>query len=204
MKLDMIEIPVEEAKARLDEYTARAYEERTVEDDAIAAGYRAAARGLPVIMLSEVISAGGWFGDGLPRLAVARADTERVTVEVNPWWSNYSNSRWVLQFLDDAGSTLRAAHVGRHGVQVQVAAPVEQVARRRSRGSTVVPIIPPRFRPRRQARLKGLHVLWEVERWDPTPPVDPALLRHIRGDLWAVLAVWDLTPLERAVLAQRA
>jgi len=34
-----------------------------------------------------------------------------------------------------------------------------------------------------------------------TPPRDPALIRHIRGDLWAVLAVWDLTELERAVLA---
>jgi hypothetical protein len=34
-------------------------------------------------------------------------------------------------------------------------------------------------------------------------PVDPALLRHIRGDLWAVLAVWNLTDLERYVLSQR-
>ena len=47
------------------------------------------------------------------------------------------------------------------------------------------------------------HILWEVEQWDPTPPVDPALVRHIRGDLWAVIAMWDLTELERAVLAAR-
>ena len=34
-------------------------------------------------------------------------------------------------------------------------------------------------------------------------PRDPALLRHVRGDLWAVLSVWDLTDLERMVLSQR-
>ncbi|MGH3300400.1 MAG: hypothetical protein ACRDOK_01755 [Streptosporangiaceae bacterium] len=35
------------------------------------------------------------------------------------------------------------------------------------------------------------------------PPRDPALLRWIRGDLWAVVAQWDLTELERAVLSSR-
>jgi hypothetical protein len=43
-----------------------------------------------------------------------------------------------------------------------------------------------------------------VEAWNEIPARDPALLRHIRGDLWAVLAVWDLTELERAVLGQRS
>jgi hypothetical protein len=46
-------------------------------------------------------------------------------------------------------------------------------------------------------------VLWEVEEWKRIPPVDPALIRHVRGDLWAVLATWDLTDLERYVLSQR-
>ena len=32
------------------------------------------------------------------------------------------------------------------------------------------------------------------------PPRDPALLRNITGTLYAVLAVWDLTEVERAVL----
>ena len=43
--------------------------------------------------------------------------------------------------------------------------------------------------------MRGFHVLWEVESWTPEPPRDPALLRHLRGDLWSVLAVWDLTEL---------
>lgn len=42
-----------------------------------------------------------------------------------------------------------------------------------------------------------------VPGWQPVPPTDPLLLRHLHGDLYAVLAAWDLTPLERAVLAGR-
>jgi hypothetical protein len=68
---------------------------------------------------------------------------------------------------------------------------------------TVVPLIPPKLRPKPR-RLRHCHILWEVEAWAPVAPRDPALLRHIRGDLWAVLAVWDLTELERMVLSQRA
>lgn len=45
-------------------------------------------------------------------------------------------------------------------------------------------------------------ILWEAE-WQAVPPKDPALLRHLGGDLYAVVAVWDLTELERAVLGGR-
>lgn len=199
MHLDTIEIAPDEAKARLDEYAGMVADERTAEDEAIVAGYRAAARGLPVVMLSQVMAAGGWFPDGLPRLAIARADTAQCVVQVSIFGSN--SPHWDVSFRDERWAPLRARHVGRHGVTVPMPRP-ESVERHRWSGTTVVPVIPPRHRPKAR-HLHRYHVLWEVERWDPTPPVDPALLRHIRGDLWAVLATWDLTPLERAVLAQR-
>ena len=44
-------------------------------------------------------------------------------------------------------------------------------------------------------------ILWEAE-WE-TVPRDPLLLRHLAGGLYAVMASWDLTPLERAVLKGR-
>ena len=64
----------------------------------------------------------------------------------------------------------------------------------------IVPTVPPRFRP--SASLSNYHILFEAE-WDMIAPRDPALLKHIGGDLYAVLAVWDLTEVERAVLQQR-
>ena len=197
MNLTTIEIPVDEAKARLAEYEAALRTERTVEDEAIAMGYRAAARGLAVIMLPDVMAAGGWFDDGLPRLALARADATECWVEVldrgaRPWRITFADGEWART----------RAMVGAHAVTVDVTRPTS-VLNRRWRGRCIVPLVPPKCRPRRP-KLARFHVLWEVERWDDTPPRDPALLRHIRGDLWAVVATWDLTDLERAVLAQRA
>jgi hypothetical protein len=197
VNLTTIDIPAEEATTRLAEYEGVLRTERSAEDEAIAAGYRAAARGLPVVVLPDVFAAGGWFPNGLPRLAITRADATVCRVEVNGW----RDDRRTLVFADDDRSSNRGALVGSHTVRVSMPAP-ERVARQRWRGRTTVPLIPPRHRPRRP-RLRAFHVLWEVEAWDPTPPRDPALLRHIRGDLWSVMATWDLTDLERAVLSQR-
>ena len=64
----------------------------------------------------------------------------------------------------------------------------------------MVPLIPPRFRPSNND-LHRYHILWDVQgAWEAEPPKDPFLLSRIHGDLFAVLAVWDLTELERAVL----
>ena len=38
----------------------------------------------------------------------------------------------------------------------------------------------------------------------PRPPGDPALLRHVGGDVYAVEAVWELTELEKLVLSGRS
>lgn len=199
MNLATIEVPVEEAKARVAEYEAAVRQERNAEDEALAAGYRAAARGLPIIRLSEAVAAGGWFDTGLPRIAVVRADAMQCWVTVSGWTGHTSSTGEVV-FASEDNADNRGALVGR--TTVRVPAPVPN-GRTRHRGRTVVPSIPPRFRPR-PARLRRCHLLWEVESWTPEPPIDPALIRHLRGDLWSVLAVWDLTDLERAVLAQRS
>jgi len=197
MELDSLVMDREEASERLAEYEKALRHERNAEDEAIAAGYRAAARGLPVISLSAAMTAGGWHDDGLPRLAICRADAEQCWVRVRTWQdgkTEFSSSEWNRD---------RGALVGTKTVRVAIDdRPLFPSGHGRMGGSTVVPSVPPRHRPKR-GRLGLFHVLWEVEDWTPAPPHDPALLRHIRGDLWAVLAVWDLTDLERAVLAQR-
>jgi hypothetical protein len=198
MDLATLDIDVEQAKAGLKEYTTLIEAERTAEDNAIVSAYRAAARGLSVISLSAAITAGGFFENGLPRIAVCRADARTCLVQ-RSWYGNE------LTFYDQDADTWRryTALVGGHTVKVRVSLPEPVNQKTRTNATTVVPPIPPRFRPKR-ARLASHHILWEVEKWDLTPPHDPALLRHIRGDLWAVLATWDLTDIERHVLAQRS
>ena len=63
-----------------------------------------------------------------------------------------------------------------------------------------MPLIPVHLRPKRG--LANYHILWEAE-WTRTYPADPYLLRRFSGDAWLVVAAWDLTDVERAVMSQR-
>jgi hypothetical protein len=60
--------------------------------------------------------------------------------------------------------------------------------------------VPPRLHPR--GKLANYHILWDAV-WTPAPPKDPLLLRHLAGQLYAIVGQWDLTPLEQAVLRGR-
>ena len=64
-----------------------------------------------------------------------------------------------------------------------------------------VPAIPSRLRP--AGDLSDYHILWEPVWAKPEAPADPILLRHVHGYIYTVLAQWDLTDIERAVLEGR-
>jgi hypothetical protein len=196
MDLGVIEITEEEAERRVAEYESVLAAERSAEDEALLSAYRAAKRGLPVISLIKAFQIGGFHPNGLPKLAIVRADAKQCWVSVN---SNGS-----LEFRSREWSRSRGALVGANEVRVDtgVSQSGSLASGRRWRGQTIVPLVPPRHRPKK-GRLHNFHILWEVDEWTPAPPKDPALLRHIRGDLWSVQAVWDLTELERLVLSQR-
>jgi hypothetical protein len=196
MDLDTIGIGPAEARAKLAEYQAALDAGgATAEDQAIAAGYRAVARGRPLISLARTVARGGWHPNGLPRIGVCQAEATQCRVQ----WSGGD-----LVFTDEWSHGNRGALVGHHSVRVPVAGDDRPGGGNRWwAGSAPVPLVPPGSRPRRPAKLSRCHVLWEVEEWKQVAPVDPALIRHVRGDLWEVLATWDLTQLERLVLMQR-
>jgi hypothetical protein len=196
VNLNTIEVTEEEATAKLAEYEEALKHERSAEDEAIAQAYRAAKRGLPVVRLTAAVAGGGFFdGTGLPRIAIARADVEQCFVH----WSGDD----LIYAVDNRWSTNQGALVGAHSIRVPMRDVAVPTLRNWRYGQAPVPLVPPRHRPKRY-RLHRCHVLWEVDAWNQIPARDPALMRHIRGDLWAVLAVWDLTELERAVLGQRS
>jgi hypothetical protein len=71
----------------------------------------------------------------------------------------------------------------------------------RSEHSAQVPSVPLTLKPKRG--LASYFILWEAN-WEPEPARDPYLLRRLgRGDLWLVLAHWELTEVERAALSTR-
>ena len=63
----------------------------------------------------------------------------------------------------------------------------------------MIPHIPPDIRPKRG--LANYHVLYEAV-WRDEPPIDPYLVRRLgRTDFYIILGAWDLTDVERAVMA---
>lgn len=169
-------------------------------DVAALRGYRQLARGRRLMVLGDVFRAAGlaefvwtpWNGaqsraGDVPRLAVCDA-TAHVC---------FYDGR---HFTAERDMAIRSGgQVGRDWVRCPIDAP-----RYRPTVRAVVPTVPPALRP--PGGLGGFHILWEAE-WSlarPIPPRDPALVKWLGGELWAVLAVWDLTDLERAILAGAA
>jgi hypothetical protein len=66
-----------------------------------------------------------------------------------------------------------------------------------SRHEARVPLIPTCLRPRKA--IDSYFILFEAE-WKPIPPKDPLLLRQLHEDIYVIVAEWNLTELERAVL----
>lgn len=74
----------------------------------------------------------------------------------------------------------------------------------------VAPTLPPELAAKYNPKDSNLLVLWEAtwtreteHKWTPPPVRDPALIEHVAGSLYAVLAVWDLSPVEAAALGQK-
>lgn len=226
MNLSTVEIPRTGARERAAQYrriarSLPAGSEQAEEMAQIALAYeRAARQDVALISLSKTIAAGGtvqrtlvWHKNTdserrerflLPRLAVCNADARFAytlgvrnngQVEFSPRAhpGDHASARIVVE----SGFGLAA------GIR-----PAGRLSRWSSGAwSAMVPICPPEHRPARATTLASFFVLWEAL-WEwtvvPPPPGDPALLKHVGGDLYAVLAVWDLTELEQLVLAGRS
>jgi len=214
MDLSTIELDREAAAERFAAYERAAKARHNDEDEAIAAGYKALSEGKRLISLRETVKAGGVDELARPRLAVAASTAQWV------WLSVGTRMSWVQaenKYRSFANGTVRYSVIpnprlsrGRVGLRrrIELSDVIPKSARVTDdrvaswRYRAMVPIVPPDLRPTRA--LTTYHTLFEAE-WglDPSPPVDPALIQHLFGDLWVVVAEWDLTPLERAVLADR-
>jgi hypothetical protein len=198
MNLETITMNQTEAKRAFIEYRNAVRAKHSDEDAEIMRGYKALAKGQQLISLQAAIRAGGCVETrrgthtlSAPRIAIARASAQWVWVDrsesgaVTFHEPRYFNSRQRVGIVRLEQGTLPQINWN-------------QCPRGNMRA--IVPVTPPRFRPAHA--LKNYHVLFEAE-WEAVAPRDPALLKHIGGDLYAVLAVWDLTELERAVLMRR-
>lgn len=139
--------------------------------------YRQIARGKKVIQAIASITRAGMNAKGQPVLAICRADAKLCLAHTN---------RDVVAFVDEDKWGYSK------GIEVRLPGMTYMTPNCRAR----LPLIPVHLRPK--AALSNYHILWEAD-WEDVPR-DPMLLRRMGGDLWLVLAAWDLTEIERAVL----
>ena len=214
MNVTTITMDPEEAQRKLEAYKA-ALDRRHgagVEEEWEAAmnAYRELAKGTPLIDPIAAIRECGWRADSRPVLAIARADL------IHCRWEMGRHSRWfdsdTRQYkgpwapMEWRFTGLKAKEPSRtpregHGKRFTVPDVATQPPGEPKAGRTMVPMVPPDVLPPRGCDLSKHFILWEVESWDVSPPTDPILLRPIGGDLYAVIAQWDLTEIERAIIA---
>lgn len=211
MELATIQMPKAEAEAALKEYRAAVreagereasdYETRASKrraeleeaDKQIVVGYQALAKGKQVISLRATMLAGGEDELHRPRLAIGRADETAMRL------TRYTNGRVDLDPVTswqrgDNEPPWSVSQTNRRFAFLGLLPEID--ARNHVTAEAIMPHIPPAIRP---MTLDRYFILWEAD-WQRKQPVDPALLRPVGGDLYVVVATWDLTELERAVL----
>jgi hypothetical protein len=222
MELPTVEMDREQATKRFQAYRRALRDRHSAEDEAMARAYKALAAGETVVNLTEAIRGGGTVAlEVTSREYVARVGRyvdETYEVEAPRISLARADTRWCWTFgiRSDGSVHLRTQHrPHQRNKRDLIDLPkgtFPSGERRICRNEwnvpglrAMVPSIPPELRP--DGKLDRFHILWEAE-WErdtavPPPPVDPALLRHLGGDLYSVIAVWDLTEVEQLVLAGR-
>lgn len=198
MDLATIEVDRTEARRRFLEYRKSVRARHNAEDEQIMRGYRALSQGKQIIDIVATMRNGGVMEVNeqtrtssqvvrLPKLAVMRAD--------QPWcWLETWNSGSFAFVYDQFYPSNARRNIVRFPINTLPVTRTWQSYR------AMVPPVPPGLRP--ADNIGNYHILFEAE-WKAEPPGDPALLKHIGGDLYAVLAVWNLTELECSVLGGR-
>lgn len=186
MTLTELAMPPFEARAAFQEYRWALKQRANAEDRALMNAYRALARRRRVIDLIGSMQAAGVDEHDRPRLAIVRADAAWVECRTQ----RDGGAEFAIPGsyrVNARPDTRRRLPPGTFPVGVGIW------------GRARVPLIPPRYRPAHA--LRNYFLLWEAE-WVSVPK-DPILLRDLGKNLYAVLAQWDLTPLEQAVLRTR-
>jgi hypothetical protein len=195
MEKEMHHVPVTiSADTARDLY--RAYQKHkhwsTPIDREVMAAYQKLAQGKLVIKALESITTAGLDEHGLPKLAIARADAKVCHLSMR------GNGGAVMSTGQRVPSPRRNVTLT---TRFDWPSGTFSPSTSWRDAEAIVPQPPLHLRPKRA--LQNYHVLFEAD-WTKAPPVDPFLIRRLgKGDLWLVLAMWDLTEVERAALSAR-
>jgi hypothetical protein len=193
----------EAAKAARDAYMRAAQRSRSALDRALAASYKAIAEGSSLIDIEATMRETPLHENGLPKLAIVRADFKEVFLKM--WSYDYSGVMAGTQLFAEGRRVKTRAGTAR------IEFPPDTFPRKNPATGqdwpyhtyfdvhrAPVPLIPPQFRP--ADAYANYHILWEVDTWSRVAPKDPLLLRRVTGQIYAIVAQWNLTDLERLIM----
>jgi hypothetical protein len=156
-------------------------------DREVMSAYQKLAQGRLVIKALESITTGGVDEHGLPKLAIARADAKICHLSMH----------------GNGAATMAMSRRTSRGLTTTFTFPAKSFGGDAGwrNAEAIVPQAPLHLRPKRA--MQNYHCMFEAD-WTKAPPSDPFLLRRLgKGDLWVVLAMWDLTEVEKAALKAR-
>jgi len=197
-------IVIDRGKARelYRAYKAHLHYSKPIDREVMRA-YQLLAQGRLVIKALESVATAGQKEDGTPKLAIARADADVCRLHMANKGAAIMTTLPNRFRRSNRGISTQRFEWPEGTFPKRVTQEGESFGGRYPRRDyeAKLPLIPINLRPKRG--LQNYHVLWEAE-WSAVPPVDPMLLRRIgKADLWTVVAMWDLTEIERAALATR-
>jgi len=134
--------------------------------------------------------------EGLPRIAISRADIPRVYFEKRDTGTGrfnmetgWNRSGWNTDI--ELPQKTYDIHWERKGES--------EWDIKNKEVKTNVPRVPVELMP--DGDLKNYYILWEVKEWEEIPPAkDPLLLKRISENLFVILGAWDVTPLEQSIM----
>lgn len=188
MLVPTIEMPTEIAQRKYDEYRGFTLAELDETEQILKRSYRYLADGKKMFNLYEVMRHAGIDHEFKPRLAIARADWRRVFFR---GWESGSGT-----FTPDGQAWRKVLNQDLPCIKGTFPSEVKAWDQWK-RLASVVPEIPLVLRPPKA--LSNYHILFEPQ-WESLPKTDPILCKRLSPNMFVILAAWDLTDLELAVM----
>lgn len=151
--------------------------------------------GRELLDVYKVMKMAGLNENNEPRLAIARADLNKVTFEKrDEGTGNFNMDGW-KDSVSLPQKTFNIHWNREEGVEDNNSWRIDKKQIR-----TKVPVIPVEILP--DGNLKNYYILWEVNEWEELPETkDPLLLKRISENLFVILGAWDLTELEQSIIS---
>ncbi len=197
MDKTVITMDKEEAKKHYEEYleVVKVRKEKYLEE--LKNLYRHLSEGAKVIDIYEAFKQAGVNEMGEPKLGIAPANCKEIMfVKESLGAGRFAEDRW------DRGKTivsLPSRTFPDWGVEItNVEKNWSQIVRETVKAK--VPVIPATLLPDSKS-LDGYYVLFEVAEWNEVPQKkDPYLLKRINANAFVVLAEWDVSAVELAIM----